>query len=65
MVTYFTEEDLVTFGQYLLSDIRKNAIKEISKTDEEFTLKFKEVYEADIENWHQINKEKVVIKDGN
>ena len=31
MVTYFTEEDLVTFGQYLLSDIRKNAIKEISK----------------------------------
>lgn len=62
MITYFTEEDMFTFGQYLLSDVRTNAVKESCKEDENIENKLKNIYKADFENWAYLNK---LEKDGN
>ena len=62
MITYFTEEDMSTFGQYLLSDVRTNAVKESCKEGENIENKLKSIYKADFENWVYLNK---LDKDGN
>ena len=62
MITYFTEEDMSTFGQYLLSDVRTNAVKEGCKEGENIENKLKSIYKADFENWVYLNK---LDKDGN
>ena len=62
MITYFTEEDMSTFGQYLLSDVRTNAVKESCKEGENIENKLKSIYKADFENWVYLNK---LEKDGN
>lgn len=42
MITYFTREDLKSFGDYLLSQKRKERTSELMQN---------EVHYADIENW--------------
>lgn len=49
MVTYFNRKDLVSFGNYLLSEERKN---QISKEGQN------EVNHADVENWKFNQKSK-------
>lgn len=52
MITYFNKKDLVAFGNYLLSDKRKELItkrSDISKESKEFRLK--QVSHADVENF--------------
>lgn len=50
---YFTEEDLVSFGSYLLSDVRTDHICSISDglSDEDITTRLKNVSNADLGNW--------------
>lgn len=60
MVTYFNKKDLVQFGQYLLSDERRESILFNYNPDEEIPLKekIKKVYHADVENF--LNKIKKI-----
>ncbi len=53
MVIYFTEEDLVSFGNYLLSDIRTKHIRSTSDgiSDETIEDRLKNVSDADLGNW--------------
>jgi hypothetical protein len=44
MVTYFNKKDIVSFGNYLLSEERKNRISELNQNN---------VTHADIENWKE------------
>jgi hypothetical protein len=48
MITYYNKKDLVSFGNYLLSEARKETIW----PDHETT----QVYHADIENWKETLK---------
>ena len=61
MVVYFTEDDLVSFGSYLLSDIRKEHILSVSEglSDEEVDNRLKNVSNSDLGNWaYLINQAK-------
>ncbi len=53
MVMFFTEEDLVSFGSYLLSDVRMEHIQSISKTETQDVIeqRLKCVSNADLGNW--------------
>ena len=51
----YTEKDITSFGNYLLSDRRKQSV--FSSTDkEEAEEAFKSVSHADYENWKHENK---------
>ena len=58
MITYFDEKDLVSFGEYLLSDIRRNTILEHpefkGKTEEDLKI----VYHIDLLNWSELGARK-------
>ena len=43
MITFYTEEDLVLFGQYLLSESRNNSIENKENLNK--------VHQEDIDNW--------------
>ena len=51
MVTYFTEQDLISFGQYLLSKERTNLIMNHEGFAGREIEALETVYEADIANW--------------
>lgn len=54
MVTYFTAEDLVAFGKYLLSEEREKSLKQTSLENPDalsYEDRFREVYDADIANF--------------
>lgn len=53
MVMYFTEEDLVSFGSYLVSDIRSRHIRSMSEgmSDEVIEDRLKNVSNTDLGNW--------------
>ena len=52
MVIFFTEEDLVSFGEYLFSDERKQKIEENwPDTSEILESNLKKVHDADLTNW--------------
>ena len=55
MVMYFTEEDLVSFGQYLLSDERREMIERasIGETQDILQDRLKNVSNLDLANWAQ------------
>lgn len=65
MVTYFNEKDLVSFGNYLLSDERKKRFQESYKQAIRSGMKnplppeesMKGVWHADIENWKESQRE--------
>jgi hypothetical protein len=56
MVTYFNRKDLVSFGNYLLSEERKTRY---SLIDSEIQVdeRLKHVSHADIENWIETEKD--------
>lgn len=52
MVTYFNKKDLVSFGNYLLSEERINLIKEHPEFDSNsIEERIKQVSHADYLNW--------------
>lgn len=54
MVVFFEERDLVSFGNYLLSDNRTKMfdnMKEENKDDENYIDTRNSVNHADLENW--------------
>ena len=53
MVTFFTEEDLISFGNYLLSKERWESIVRNPDfpNDETLDERLREVHHSDIENW--------------
>ena len=53
MITFFTEEDLISFGKYLLSNERLESFKQNPEftNDEMLAERLSEVHHADIENW--------------
>lgn len=55
MIIYFTEEDLVTFGEYMVSPQRKQIIRD-KPNPEGVSLeeRLSKVYEADLTNWAYI-----------
>jgi hypothetical protein len=63
MVTYYNRKDLVSFGTYLLSEIRKSKIISSYMQDVEDGIKnpyplferLKAVHNADIQNWIEEN----------
>lgn len=56
MVTYFNKKDLVSFGNYLLSDERKNRFKQNNESGVPVEDRLKMVHHADIENWKELVK---------
>lgn len=54
MITYFNKKDLVEFGNYLLSEERKESFKNISEDLLEERLS--KVHHADIENFLESKK---------
>lgn len=56
MVTYYNKKDMVSFGNYLLSDKRKADIEQ-GESNVPAEDRMKEVHHADIENWIETLKE--------
>lgn len=54
--TYFTKSDLVSFGNYVLSEQRERRIKE-TKGVPPFKDRNREVNSADFHNWKEIKGE--------
>ncbi len=53
MVTYFNKKDLVMFGNYLLSEERKEKIKENYSENDNIPIaeRLSSVYHSDVENF--------------
>lgn len=51
MITFFTEKDLVSFGEYLLSQERTTMILEHPEFKDRTADCLQSVYEADLANW--------------
>lgn len=58
MVTYFEEEDLVSFGGYLLSEERKKSILEHPEFKDKTEEDLKIIYQIDLLNWSEIETRK-------
>lgn len=58
----YTREDLVTFGNYLLSDLRKSKFK-VSELKNLPKERINKVHDADIANWQDMEKEVNTIFD--
>ena len=63
MVTYFNRKDMISFGNYLLSEKRKSRFYELDKDLRQYGNDFipaeqrlKEVFHVDFENWLHDNK---------
>lgn len=60
MVTYFNRKDLVSFGNYLLSDERKERFQNHPEPPSiSLEERLRNVTHADIENWMEENKKAV------
>jgi len=58
MITYFTEKDMVLFGNYLLSQERRERFKQHPEfpNNELLEERLSQVHHADFENWkHSMN----------
>lgn len=64
MVTYFNRKDLVSFGNYLLSNERRELYKSHPDADKMPPLedRLASVNHADIENWTDIIQNKSAIQ---
>lgn len=52
--TYFTQKDLVSFGEYLLSERREQRFKELNETNpnlEPYETRHRYISNADLANW--------------
>lgn len=56
MVVFFTERDLVSFGDYLLSDERKEKILSNPEFEGRLEEDLKQVYDADLANWSEMQQ---------
>ena len=64
MVIFFTEEDLVSFGEYLLSDERKQKVEENwPNTSEILESNLKKVHDADLANWAYSAQKKFITSE--
>lgn len=52
----FYKKDLVSFGQYLLSEERTNRLKNKPDSCIPLDIRLREVHHADIENWKETVK---------
>lgn len=58
MVTYFNKKDLVSFGNYLLSDERGRSFKATEHIHpDSIHQRLSNVHHADIENWKELQKQ--------
>lgn len=54
MITFFGEEDLISFGEYLLSDERESSIKESEAHIKEVEFQLKQVSALDLITWYRM-----------
>lgn len=54
MVTYFSETDLISFGNFILSDVRKKIYLEQGISEEKVDDVLSTVNPADIKHWFNI-----------
>jgi hypothetical protein len=66
MVTYFNRKDLVSFGNYLLSDERKERFKinPNFRNGELLKERLSQVHHADVENWMDDSKTQPIVNHG-
>lgn len=60
MIMFFSEEDMRSFGTYMVSSLRKKAILKSRKdgeTDEEIKNRIESVSDADFGNWNYLLQE--------
>ena len=57
MITYFTEQDLVSFGNYLLSDERLNVYKKYNIEESKIPEALKVVNPIDLTGWIELLQE--------
>ena len=62
MLMFFTEEDLVSFGNYMVSPIREQKIREgyanSNLNEDDIQNRLKNVSDADLGNWvYMVNQE--------
>lgn len=58
MVTYFNKKDLVNFGNYLLSEERRELFKQHPEPVGTLEERLSKVHHSDIENFLSINRKK-------
>lgn len=58
MVTYFNKKDLVDFGNYLLSEERKELFKQHPEPVGTLEERLSKVHHSDIENFLSMNRKK-------
>lgn len=56
MVTFYSRKDLVSFGNYLLSEERREAFKQHPEypNGEQLEERLSQVHHADFENWEHL-----------
>lgn len=59
MVVLFSEQDMLSFGEYMISDYRAKYITEASKDESEEVLKerLKTSYAADLAEWTRLEQQ--------
>jgi hypothetical protein len=55
MVIFFVENDLVSFGEYMISEERTNLYKNNPAIKEDLEQLLSQVNNIDLENWMRIN----------
>lgn len=60
MIVFFTEEDLVSFGNYMVSDLRREMYESHPDLkDENIEERLKSVSDADLANWTYFNNKNI------
>jgi hypothetical protein len=67
MITFYEEKDLVSFGEYLLSEKRDALIinNEAFENLKQCKERLQAVYQSDLENWKESQKSKELVTDSN
>ena len=62
MVVLFSEEDMMSFGEYMISDMRKHYITNHS-TKEEIEERLKTLHPADLAEWARLRNQEIQNND--
>ena len=54
MIMFFTEQDLVSFGEYMISQVREDSIKKLEISEDEKLERLSNVTNQDLLNWTQL-----------